>query len=99
MLLADSVILVVAGLLLIGLIGFFFMSVVLVARFFRFVFRVMTGGRRPPAPAGCPTRNKRPPRTIPCPSERCGNPNPVGAQYCARCGRPLAREADLDAYG
>ncbi|MGD8453529.1 MAG: zinc ribbon domain-containing protein [Phycisphaerae bacterium] len=95
MLLADSVILIVFGLLLIGIIGFFFMSVVLVTRFFRFVFRLMAGTGRPPVPP-MPTK---PVRTTPCPAERCGNPNPVGAQYCARCGRPLAREADLDAYG
>jgi hypothetical protein len=92
-LLADGVIVIVVGLMLVGIVGFFFMAVALLARLFHFVFRSLfgTSTHRVSAPG--------PVRTVACPAPRCGHMNPVGARYCGRCGRPLGRHDDVDAYG
>lgn len=94
MLLADSFVTVVGGLLVLGTIGFVVLSVALVVKILQFVFRRLAG-----LPAGRSgtllTRDGRPV----CTQSRCGHLNPVGAQFCARCGRPLSRDRDLDAYG
>ena len=94
MLLADSVILVFIGLMAIGIIGFFAMSVVLVVRFLSFVFRALAGSTQEQ-----PATPRFEPRHDVCPHPRCGHVNRQGARYCARCGRPLGQHSDVDAYG
>lgn len=100
MLLADSVIVVVAGLFLVGLVGFFAMVIALVGRLFGFVFRVLTGGDEPAAPQ-LPTYTGQVHQV--CPNPRCGHANPPRARFCARCGRRLGADDndddDLDEYG
>ena len=95
MLLADSVILIVGGLLIVGILGFFTAAVVVVARFMGFVYRAIAGGpsSQTRAELHCVGND------VACPAPRCGNMNPSGARYCARCGRPLGRHDDVDAYG
>ncbi len=95
MLLADSVILIVGGLILVGIVGFFAMSVALVVRFLGFVFRAITGAPRGQAlPAASAEK-----RHDACPHPRCGHVNRYGARYCARCGRVLGGHGNVDAYG
>jgi hypothetical protein len=91
-LLADSVILVVGGLFIVGIVGFFLMLVVLIGKFFGFVFRALSGAQ----PAEHPRFQTR--QEV-CPHPRCGYVNRSGARYCARCGRPLSHTDELDAYG
>ena len=96
MLLADSFILIVGALFLIGIIGFFVMSVALVVRFLGFVFRSITGTgthRRIAVVSRLDERHEV------CPHPRCGNVNRTGARFCARCGRSLGQHNDVDAYG
>jgi hypothetical protein len=80
----------------VGLIGFFVMAVVLVLRVLRAAGRALFGPahgsavRPPPLPGAD--------RQV-CPHERCGHVNRGMSRFCARCGRPLRRPADIDAYG
>ena len=94
MLLADSFIFVVGLLFLIGIVGFFVMTVVLMVRFFGFILRLITGSSRHPA-----TVPRFEPRHDVCPHQRCGHVNRQGALFCARCGRSLHQHSDVDAYG
>ena len=96
MLLADGIILVVGGLFVIGLLGFFAAAVVVVAKFLGFLFRAMT---RAPANRAKATLQMPDSGHVECPAHRCGHVNPAGARYCARCGRPLGPRDDVDAYG
>lgn len=93
LLLADSVVLVVGGLFLIGFIGFFIAIVVMVVRVFGFVFRRVAGTGPRVTGAWFTERHEV------CPHPRCGHVNRAGAHFCARCGRPLDAHDDLDAYG
>ena len=94
MLLADSFILVIGGLFLVGFIGFFVMAVALAVRFFGFIVRsAKATGRKVPVPSRLNERHDV------CPHARCGHVNRFGAHYCARCGRALGRQNDIDAYG
>lgn len=93
MLLADSVILVVGGLFIVGIIGFFLMLVVLIGKFLGFVFRALSSSAHSAEHPRFQTRQEV------CPHLRCGYVNRFGARYCARCGRPLCRTDELDAYG
>lgn len=95
MLLADGVILVVAGVFLLGIVGFFFMAVALVMRLLGFVFRTLSGTTRA-GPSAAPAGEQP---GVTCTAPRCGNVNPHGARFCARCGRPLGGRDDVDAYG
>ncbi|MFH1746761.1 MAG: zinc ribbon domain-containing protein [Planctomycetota bacterium] len=100
MLLADSVILIVGGLILVGIIGFFAMSVALVVRFLGFVFRTLTGASNPRLPARQPGRElSADQRHDTCPHPRCGHVNRYGSRFCARCGRALSGRGKVDAYG
>ena len=95
MLLGDSVIVIVVGLILIGIIGFFVMLVALGVRFIGFVVRAVSGAGRT-EPRKRPLSGKR---GDPCPHPRCGHANRPGARYCARCGRSLHQPNTVDAYG
>jgi Na+-transporting methylmalonyl-CoA/oxaloacetate decarboxylase gamma subunit len=87
----------IAGILLIGVLGFFLVLVTLMVRFIGWVFRSITG---------TPARHKRvsgppanPSRRMVCPHPGCAHTNGPTALYCGRCGRPLRRTYDVDAYG
>lgn len=95
MLLADSVILVVAGLILIGIVGFFAAAVAMVVRFLGFVFRAIAGSPPTGSLLAPPTQK----RHDACPHAGCGYVNRYGARYCARCGRALGAQQNVDAYG
>jgi hypothetical protein len=87
----------IAGLLLLGLLGFVVMVVALLFRFMGWVFRALIGGsaarhRSDQAPG-------RADRRMLCPHPGCGCTNGPTALYCGRCGRPLRRTYDVDAYG
>jgi hypothetical protein len=98
MFVADAGIAVwVIGFLLIGLLGFGVMVVALLFRFLGWTFRAITGGSAEgelgnPLPGG---RSRR----LTCPHRGCGHNNDPTALFCARCGRPLRRTYDVDAYG
>jgi hypothetical protein len=87
----------IAGLLLVGMLGFFLVAVTMVCRFVAFIFRAVTGvskaGKR-----RCVPRTASPRRMI-CPHLGCGHNNEPTALYCGRCGRPLRQTYDVDAYG
>lgn len=95
MLLADGVILIVAGLFVIGLLGFFGMVVALTFRAFARAFRFLVGSESD-EPVASPHGAEV---GIVCPSPRCGHLNPAAARFCGRCGRPLGQHDDVDAYG
>lgn len=82
-------------LILIGIVGFFVMSVVLVARFLGFLLRLLTGrsGER----VHHPVRSDGPGGV--CSHPRCGHCNPPGARFCRRCGRGFHVEVSADTYG
>lgn len=86
----------IGGLLLIGFLGFFLVLVTLVFRLFGWVFRVLTGsstGKHTIEPHADGSRR------VVCPHAGCGHGNPPTALFCGRCGRPLRRTYDVDAYG
>lgn len=93
MVLADSVMLVV-GLMLLGVVGFFFMVLALAVRLVRFVCRALLGSA-----ADAPRSARAARLRTPCSNRQCGHPNRAGARYCARCGRPLDGQVNVDAYG
>ena len=87
----------IAGLFLVGLLGFFVVLVTMLFRFIGWFFRAVTGGheaseRSSPAPI-----HQR--RRLVCPHPGCGHSNGPTALYCGRCGRPLRRAYDVDAHG
>jgi hypothetical protein len=87
----------IAAFLLIGVLGFVVMTVALLFRFVGWLFRAIIGtsaGRR----QGSHPRISQPRHTI-CPHPGCGHANGPTALYCGRCGRPLRRAYDVDAYG
>ena len=99
MLIADAgITLWIAGLLLIGLLGFFVVLVTMVFRFIGWVFRgvVGTSGRRRRVGAAQvdPLRQR-----LVCPHQGCAHANSPIALYCGHCGRPLRQTYDVDAYG
>ena len=98
MFIADAgIALWIVGLLLIGALGFFLVLATMLCRFIAWIFRMITGistRRKPPAPPRIPAR-----RHTLCPHPGCGHTNSPTALYCARCGRPLHRAYDVDAYG
>lgn len=98
--LADGgiVILWVSGLILAGILGFFFMAVVIVGKVIGFIFRALTGDASERSRPG----QAPPPRHTMgrvCPHRRCAHLNPRNARFCARCGRPLRSAYDTDPYG
>lgn len=98
MFLADAgIALWILTLLLVGLVGFAVMVVALFFRFLGWAFRTIIGAgsrdSRKDKPQSPPTR-----RVI-CQHPDCGHENEPTALYCARCGRPLRRTYDVDAYG
>ncbi len=85
MILADVIILWIAGVLLIGFVGFFAVLISLLARGIRWVGRsLVPAGEDPDGTAG---RHEYSPRI--CEHPRCGYLNRGDARYCARCGQPL----------
>lgn len=112
--LADvSVIVWVGGAMLIGFVGFFVMILAFITRLIRYVFRSISGpaqrgpvdrqvprgaARQVPRGAARPVAPRQG-RPVICPHPRCGHANPRGGVYCSRCGRPLSRSSELDAYG
>ena len=97
MVLAEGIFLLWIGVVFVaGLLGFFVVLLASVARFFRFVFRVLTGAawRVPQVP---PARRTGWGRL--CGNPRCGHVNRDAARYCARCGRPLNAGFDDQRYG
>jgi len=98
MFVADAGIAVwVIGLLLIGLLGFCVMVVALVFRFIGWTFRALTGGSAGGGSGSLPHGGRS--RRLICPHQGCGHSNDPTALFCARCGRPLRRTYDVDAYG
>lgn len=87
----------IAGLLVVGVLGFFVMAVVLAFRFIGWLLRALTGGLGANQPDSRPPTNC--PRRLVCPHPGCGHANGPTALYCGRCGRPLRRTYDVDAYG
>ncbi len=80
----------IGGLMLVGLFGFVFMTIVLVCRAFGACFRAVSVPH-PPRVSGGEGQGI-------CADVRCGHANRRGARYCGRCGRalPLHREAIAD---
>jgi len=86
----------IAGLLLVGFLGFFLVAVTMAFRFIGWVFRALTGGGAGQQ-AGSPNAGGA--RRMVCPHPGCGHHNRPTALYCGRCGRPLRQAYDVDAYG
>lgn len=107
MVLADAVVLWIAVLLAIGFVGFFVVLLGLAVRVVKALLRLAAWPFR--GLCGCARSSSAPdalPRAVPrrsgparCPVPRCGHVNPPAARYCARCGRPLSGEPDVDDYG
>ncbi len=98
MFLADAGIAVwIIGFLLVGVVGFAVMIVALVFRFIGWTFRTIAGG----SAAGKSRRvgHAERVRRLICPYRGCGHSNEPIAIFCGRCGRPLRRTYDVDAYG
>ena len=98
MFLADAGIAVwIIGFLLVGVLGFGVMVVALLFRFIGWTFRAMTGrpGTRKSLQMARADRHRR----LICPHRGCGHTNEPIAIFCGRCGRPLRRTYDVDAYG
>jgi hypothetical protein len=92
---ADRGMVVVGGAMLILLVVLLTMGIVLAVRFLGFLLRLVTGGGRGSrSNLACD-----PARGAICSHRSCGHVNPSGARYCGRCGRPLNRHEDVDAYG
>jgi len=72
--------------LIVGVLGFFMMVVVLLAKVGQAVLRAVFGLGRPPESAalGGPGVPRR------CLNTRCRCTNRATARYCGRCGQPLA---------
>lgn len=87
--------LLVFALPVLGFIGFFVILVTIIFRVLAFVARNIAGtearerGMRGGVAPGAGV----------CPNTLCRHVNRPSARYCARCGRPLGRWRDLDAYG
>jgi len=78
-------------------VGFFGIAVAIVATIIGAVRRILGwsgSGSADQVPVPPP-----PPAGRVCPHPRCGNRNRADAVYCSRCGRPLRRTCELDAYG
>ena len=87
----------IAAFLLIGVFGFFVMAVALLFRFLGWLFRTITGTSAARRPGSEPRIRQL--RQMICPHPGCGHANGPTALYCGRCGRPLRRAYDVDAYG
>jgi hypothetical protein len=85
----------VAGAVLFFAIGFFGMVVVVVAGIIGAIRRILGWTDEAPHAGGQQSRGEG----TACPHPRCGNRNAPDALYCGRCGRPLRRAYELDAYG
>lgn len=85
-------------LLAVGVLGFFFMAAVLLAKVMGAFFRMLgfssnkTGheGDRPP---------RRDTQGVICSAPRCTHINRRSAGFCARCGQALKSAYDTDVYG
>ena len=86
----------IAGLLLIGFFGFFLVVVTMVLRFIGWIFRKLAGSDGSGQVGVARAAGAR--RLI-CPHAGCGHSNIPTALFCGRCGRPLRRTYDVDAYG
>lgn len=87
----------VAGLVLIGFIGFFLVAVTMVFRFIGWALRALIGGTAASKQAGMSPADRG--RRMICPHPGCGHSNGPTALFCGRCGRPLRQTYDVDAYG
>ena len=87
----------IAGLLLVGFLGFFLVLVTMVFRFVGWVVRALIGGGSANRTINAP--NDHAGRRMSCPHPGCGHSNRATALYCGRCGRPLRQPYDVDAYG
>lgn len=79
------------GLVMLGALGLFVGSLVLIFRIFAWVMRGIFGESAPLTPPALPGQAAL------CPHSNCRAPNPDGARYCGRCGRALRR--GMDSYG
>jgi hypothetical protein len=86
----------IAGLLLIGFLGFFLVAVTMVFRFIGWVIRRLIGDD---ASENVGAGGARGGRRLVCPHPGCGHANRPTALFCGRCGRSLRRAYDVDAYG
>lgn len=96
MLLADAGITVwIVGLFVIGILGFVVSILTILFRVFGRVlgFVFGSGTKKPPLVPPSPPANRI------CPHTGCGHANQPTALYCARCGQPLRKRHDVDAYG
>lgn len=78
----------------IGFIGFFVMLIALALRAFKAAYEHLSG--RAAGPRGLARAGRG---ELVCPHSRCGHVNARNGVYCSRCGRPLDRGSELDAYG
>jgi hypothetical protein len=98
MFIADAGIAIwVVGLFLVGLLGFFVMCVALVFRFLGWLLRALTGSGARNRRDNLPPSHGR--NRLVCAHRGCGHANDPTAFFCGRCGRPLRRTYDVDAYG
>lgn len=81
------------GAMLFGVVGFFVVLATIIARAVSALFGRHTRHAHPNG------RHVTPAQRIICPHPGCGHANEPQAVYCARCGRPLHRKTELDAYG
>jgi hypothetical protein len=87
----------IAGLLLVGFLGFFLVLVTMVFRFIGWIVRSLLGLGSPDRSVAVPGYHVG--RRLVCPHPGCGHSNRATALYCGRCGRPLRQTYDVDAYG
>lgn len=92
----GDLILWIGLLFVIGIAGFFVMSVVLVVRFIGYVGRLVFGGGSPTKRVQAAARDRQ---GVVCSHPRCGHANPFGARYCRRCGRAFRAAYEFDTYG
>lgn len=94
MMLADGVVFVWVGIVLVaGFVTFFVVLASVVFRFLRALVRMLTGaGWREPPQRAAPRRGWG--RL--CHDPRCGHVNADTARYCARCGKRLNAGCDYD---
>lgn len=80
---------------IVGFVGFFVVVLTLIVKAIASASRMMAGSSTPSSrSAGGAAAGQ-----AMCRAPRCGHVNRHGAVYCARCGTPLGRTRDVDAYG
>jgi|GEM_PF-1898461 len=89
---AGVLFLLIPGLLVLGIFGFFVMVLVLICR-------VIGGGLAWLFGTNEESKEDAGRAAAVCPHPGCGKANSAKARYCGRCGRVLAKRSDVDLHG